>query len=197
MKIYKVGDSQKAACEICKAFVNTTFKLRNVPFSDGSGIVRNVLAGVCDYCDNVILLPHQSTPMVKKQLNRQPKPIESRLPAHMIDILNLVTLEIGGSTDFVPNLMKYYIHFLAGNAKLAQSISGYLKNDLAIGKAEKRLSLKGRRIYDELNSLKVISQLPTTTDLLKCIILKINDDVLVKRKAKTIEQLKAIMAVVE
>ena len=196
MKIFKVGESQQAACDKCQSFENATFQLRDVPFSDGDGIVKNVLVGICDKCDSVTVLPHQSTPSVKKQLEQQRRPIESRIPAHMIDILNLVTLEIGGSTDFVPNLMKYYIHALASNEKTAGTISHYLKSDLATGKADKRLSLKGRQIYDEVASLKSLSHIDNTTDLMKGIILKINDDVLVKRKVKSIQQLKNIMAAV-
>ncbi len=63
MKILKVGDSQKAACEKCQSFVNTTFKLRDVTLSKNSGKVKNTLVGVCDKCDSVILIPHQSTPI--------------------------------------------------------------------------------------------------------------------------------------
>jgi len=159
MKIFKVGESQKAACEICQSFENATFKLRDVPFSDGKGIVKNVLVGVCDKCDSVTVLPHQSTPAVKKQYEAKRKPVEGRLPAHLIDIF-------------------------------------YLKSDLAIGKAEKRLSLKGRQIYDELDLLKSLAHIENTTDLLKSIILKINDDVLIKRKPKSIENLRNIMAAV-
>lgn len=196
MKIFKVGESQKAACEKCQSFENATFKLRDVPFSDGKGIVKNVLVGVCDKCDSVTVLPHQSTPAVKKQYEAKRKPVEGRLPAHLIDILNLATLEIGASTDFVPSLMKYYIHSLATNEKAAKNIARYLKSDLAIGKAEKRLSLKGRQIYDELDLLKSLAHIENTTDLLKSIILKINDDVLIKRKPKSIENLRNIMAAV-
>ena len=66
MKVLKVGDTKKAACNSCESFENITFKLRDTPFSDGSGIVKNVLVGVCDRCDLVAVLPHQSTPAVKK-----------------------------------------------------------------------------------------------------------------------------------
>ena len=40
MKIFKVGDTQQAVCETCKSIENATFALRDVPFSDGSGIVK-------------------------------------------------------------------------------------------------------------------------------------------------------------
>lgn len=196
MKIFKVGESQKAACEKCHSFENARFQLRDVPFSDGTGIVKKVLVGVCDKCDSIIVLPHQSTPAVKRQYEIKRKPVEGRLPAHLIDILNLATLEIGASTDFLPSLMKYYVHSLVTNEKTAKDIARYLKSDLASGKAEKRISLKGRQIYDELNYLKTLTQIENTTDLLKSIILKINDDILIKRKSKQIENLKSIMAAV-
>lgn len=194
MKIFKVGDSQKAICENCRSLENATFKLRDVPFSDGSGLVKNVLVGVCDKCNEVSILPHQSMPVVKKQLEALRKPIESRLPAHMVDILNLATLELGGSTDFVPNLVKYYIHTLATNKKSARNIALFLKSDLATGKAEKRLSLKGRQIYSDIETLKTISHISNTTDLIKSVILKINDDVLVNKEPKSTKQLKDIIA---
>ncbi len=194
MRIFKVGDSQKALCGSCRSLENATFMLRDVPFSDGSGVVKNVLVGVCDKCDHVSILPHQSTPVVKKELESQRRPVESRLPAHMVDILNLATLELGGSTDFVPNLVKYYIHTLATNEKSAKTIARYLNSDLATGKAEKRLSLKGRQIYADIETLKTISHINNTTDLIKSVILKINEDVLVKKKPKSTRHLKDIMA---
>jgi len=196
MKIFKVGDSQKSICENCRSLENATFTLRNVPFSDGRGIVKNVLVGVCDKCDEVSILPHQSTPVVKKQLEAQRKPIESRLPAHMLDILNLASSEICGSIDFVPHLMKFYIHSLVADEKAASKIAKYLTSDLAVGKAEKRLSLKGRKIYDDVDTLKSIANINNTTDLIKSIILKINEDVLIKKKPRPIQQLRNIAAAV-
>ena len=71
MTLLKVGDKGKAACDTCKAFVTTTYSLKNVPFSDNSGVVANLLVGVCDGCESVVTLPHQSTPAVKEQLEQQ------------------------------------------------------------------------------------------------------------------------------
>jgi len=154
MKILKVGDTKKAACDSCKSFQDVTFKLRDIPFSDGTGIVKNVLVGVCNNCDSVAVLPHQSTPAVKKQLEVQRKSLESRVPAHMIDILNLASDKIGGGTEFVPNIMKFYIHSLSINAISPSNISRYLETDLAKGEAQKRISIKGRHLEQELLILK-------------------------------------------
>ena len=70
MKIFKVGESLKAACSTCQSFENATFPLRDVPFSDGTGVVK-VLVGVCDKCESVTVLPHQSTPAVKRHDMKQ------------------------------------------------------------------------------------------------------------------------------
>lgn len=194
MNILKVGDTKKAACNTCESFQDVTFQLRDTPFSDDSGIVKNVLVGVCNACDSVAVLPHQSTPAVKKQLEKQRKSLESRVPAHMIDILNLVSDKLGGGTEFVPNILKYYIHALSNNDISSNNISKYLKLPLAKGVAQKRISLKGRFLEEELKSLKELINVGSTTDLLKIVVLKINDDVLVNERPKPISQLRNIMA---
>ncbi len=194
MEILKVDDTKKAACNKCKSFEDVTFKLRDAPLSDGSGIVKNVLVGVCNKCDSIAVLPHQSVPAIQKHLEIQRKSIESRVPAHMIDILNLASSELGGGSDFAPNLIKYYIHMLA-NTKISQTkITNYLNSSLAEGKAQKRISIKGRHVTEELNALKKITNINATTDLIKVIVLRINDDVLVNKKQNTIKQLKNIVA---
>jgi hypothetical protein len=68
MKLFKIGDVQKAACEKCKAFVDATFMLRDVPLSDGSCIVANVLVGVCNQCGSVTVLPQQESELVKSAI---------------------------------------------------------------------------------------------------------------------------------
>ncbi len=196
MKILKVGDTQKAACNKCKSFEAVTFKLRDVPFSDGSGIVKNVLAGVCDQCDSIAVLPHQSTPAVKRQLEVQRKALESRVPAHLVDILNLASVELSGGIEFVPTLMKFYIHSLSNKNISPYGISKYLNSDLAKGKAQKRISLKGRLVADDLNHLKEITNIKKTTDLIKSVVLKINDDILVKKKSRAIRQLKDVVSAI-
>lgn len=192
MKIFKVGDKQKAVCESCQSVTNVTFVLRNVPFSDGSGIVRNVLVGVCDSCDESVVIPHQSTPAIKKRFDAQRKSIEIRVPAHMVDILNLASMELSGGTHFANALIKFYLHTLSEEKKSLGWLSKYLESDLAKGSAQKRISLKGKQVVDEIEIIKINAEIISTTDLLKAVLLKINDDVLVRPKVKVIRQLKGI-----
>lgn len=194
MNILKVGDSQQAACANCQSFQNMTFTLRDVPLSDESGIVENVLVGVCDSCDHVGVLPHQSTPIVQKQLQQQRRPVESRVPAHMIDILNLASIEISGTVDFVPALMKFYLYCLSNDELSAKTINDYLQTDLARGKSQKRISLKGRRVIDDIEQLKQVTNIKSTTDIIKGIVLKMNDDLLVNKNQEKLTQLRGIVA---
>lgn len=194
MKILKIGDSQKAACANCQSFQDMTFALRNVPLSDDSGMVENVLVGVCDNCNHVGILPHQSTPIVQKQLQLQRRPVESRVPAHMIDILNLASVEISGTVDFAPALMKFYLYCLSNDELSAKTINDYLQTDLAKGKSQKRISLKGRRVIDDIEQLKQVTNIKSTTDIIKGIVLKMNDDLLVNKNQEKLSQLRGIVA---
>lgn len=196
MKIYKVGDKSKAICHICKAIKETTFKLRDVPFSDGAGVVKDVMVGVCNTCDTVVSMPSQSTPKVQRVIEEKRKSVEARVPAHMIDILNAASYELCGSIEFVPELIKYYIVKLSSKDKIftTKSLSRYLKSDLAQGKQLKRVSLKGRRIAEDINILKVLTQIPSTTGIIKSVVLKINNDVLNKKNKTIIRQLKDVAA---
>lgn len=66
MMNYVVGDKSKAICEK-DGVVHTTFEVRDLPFDDGSGIVRDILVSVCDECGEVVAIPSQSTPEIKSQ----------------------------------------------------------------------------------------------------------------------------------
>lgn len=195
MKIYKVGDTHKAICNNCASLNGITYKLKDVPVSDGFGVVKNVLVGTCDKCDSVAVLPHQSTPLIKKHIEKKRMPVEARMPAHMIDILNLASMNLSGNIGFVPNLLKFYIHSLSSNKMPKKSIMKYFASSLFDGRADKRLSLKGESIYDEVELIKnELEELSSTTDLLKGITLKIKEDILEDKTPEVREKLKSIVA---
>lgn len=196
MDILKVGDQEKGVCDKCAAFVTLTYQLRDVPFSDGCGLVKQVLVGVCEQCDQVCILPQQSTPGVKRALEKQRKPVESRVPAHMVDILNLASVEVGCGTEFIPYIVKYYLHALASRQMSSKRLSGYLTTDLAKGKAEKRISLKGQHVVEEVSELKALTHIESTSDLIRGVILKINDDIVQNKRTKPLNELRGIAAAV-
>ncbi len=192
MKILKVGDKSQAICNSCKAVVPTTYTLRDVPFDDGDGEVKNVLVSVCDTCDSICSLPHQSTPAVRKALETKRKPIECRVPAHMIDILNLACTQIGCETDFRTQMFKYYIHKIAYDDAALAELSSFKDNELIEGKPEKRISLKGRHVKADLDRILYRTSLTKTTDIIKLITIKIKTEILDMKKPEPIKELRTI-----
>lgn len=63
--IWSVGDATLAVCQSCIAMVSATYRVRDVPFDDGSGVVNAILVAVCDGCSEVIAIPAQSVPAIK------------------------------------------------------------------------------------------------------------------------------------
>ncbi|AYD05263.1 hypothetical protein [Neorhizobium sp. NCHU2750] len=66
MKLYQPGDTSKAICPHCGTLVSTTLAYRDVPFDDGTGMVRGILAAVCDKCEALVSIPVQSTPIIRR-----------------------------------------------------------------------------------------------------------------------------------
>jgi hypothetical protein len=66
MNFYYKGHHSRAMCSSCKAMRPTTFDYRDMPFSDGSGTVADVLVGVCQVCDQAIQIPAQSMAAISK-----------------------------------------------------------------------------------------------------------------------------------
>ena len=111
-----------------------------------------------------------------------------------MDILNLASSELGAATEFSPSLIKFYIHGLAEGDISSANLSAFLTSDLAQGKANKRLSLKGRYVAEEAERLKAQNNIGSTTELLKSVVLKIHDDILVHKRSKPIKALQHVIA---
>ncbi len=69
-RAYKTGDKSQAICPNCKKIVSTTFEYRDVALDDGSSTAPGILAGVCDQCNMVISIPGQSSPAIKRVIDR-------------------------------------------------------------------------------------------------------------------------------
>jgi len=196
MKIVKEGDKGKAVCQTC-GLTETTYRLRDVAFSDNSGIVKNILAGVCDKCDTVTSVPRQCTPKIKSAYNETKKSAEYRVPAHFIDILSLAASKIDYEMGDVLSkpLLLYYVHKLNSGVISGAKLKELLSSDLASAPSSKRLSLKiTERTERELSHVVEKTGLHNNTDVVKGIILKIYEDIVEPKKPKHLKELKSIAA---
>ena len=86
MKVYHEGDKAQALCHD-DGPVTVTYGYRDVPFNDGNGVAKNIMAGICDRCGQVIVIPAQSEPAISQARKRVEHSLEVNIPAAYIDIL--------------------------------------------------------------------------------------------------------------
>ncbi|TKI07443.1 hypothetical protein [Martelella alba] len=196
MKIVKEGEKKNVLCHHCGPST-ATYLLRDVDFSDHSGIVKNVLAAVCDKCDQVVGVPSQSTPKIKAQYDNIKSSMEIRVPAHYLDILNMATDQIAPELNesFHKNLLLYYLHAIYTGHFPADGLASLLHTELAEAKSSKRLSMKlSEKNKRELDEVMQQQGLTTRADVLKAIIIKIHEDVIRQKRPDYIAELKQMAA---
>lgn len=182
-KFFSEGDKSKAICSHCKKMVSTTFGYRDVPFSDGSGVVKNILVGVCDQCDLVVSIPAQSTPAISMARVKASDSIEAVLPAPYIELLDLACFKINPdfSLDLRKALLMFYVHrFASGTfeiSRLESASAALAKMPKLESKVRRRLSMKtSQRLASELESVAEKSSMKKT-QAIKAIIGTIQEDI--------------------
>jgi hypothetical protein len=199
MKLYEEGDKSKAVCSHCKQLGSTTFQRRDVPFSDGKGEVKNILAAVCDTCDRVVAVPAQSTPAIRETRQKEVRPIEAQLPAIYLDILDLAAymIDSASSTEFRKVLMMLYLHrFASGEYPRARLVNAHRSATERFqerrGAARRRLSMKVTpRIAEDLKTLMQQTTL-SQTEVIKSVIYQIQTDVIETQKPALLKELGAL-----
>ena len=200
MKLHYPGEKGRAVCQ-SDGLSSMTFDYRDVPFSDGSGIVKQILVGVCDICGEVVSIPPQSTPAIKAEREKAVVSIEASLPAVYFDTLDLACYRIDPETtvDFRKRLLLYYIHRAAANKRAARKIAR-LRADTAFGKAEKlgvkkRLSFKvSHNVSRSIDGLIETTKL-SKTDLFKSLVLQIDKDIVEPETPVNLAELRTLAAV--
>ncbi len=194
MKLYKEGDKSKAICSRCGQLRTTTFAERDVPLSSGTGVVRDVLVGVCDVCDEVVSIPQQSVPRVQESVRQARHSVEVRIPRHLHDALGLACHELGFGAESWQPLVRYYLRWAASKATLRKRLQALAASDEAVGKASARLSMKlNDSMYKLLQDIERdgIKQ----SDVLKGLIVQIKKDVLDDKRADVRKELQQLMQV--
>ncbi len=202
MRIFKEGDHSKALCDPCKEVVTTTFARRDVRFSDGSGVVKNLLVGVCDECGKTVTIPAQSTPAIARARKAAPESIEANLPAIYVDVLDFAahTIDSSASSEFRRVLLTYFVHRSALDPSSAKRLKKAHERAVVAypesrGAARRRLSMKvPSRVSHELRQLEQRTAM-NTTELIKSVVYDIQDAVLDKPQPAVINALRTLSAI--
>lgn len=202
MKFYFEGDKATAICNHCAAVVNTTYVRRNVPFNDGKGEAKDILVAACDTCNAVVAIPAQSTPAIKEARKAETKPIEARLPAIYLDILDYAMQRVtsAASTNHRRIFLSYYLHHFASRPQSTESIltlhsnakSHYAKcSSTKLRRLSMKVNSEIARDFQKIQSFSHLNQ----TEILKALIYKIDSDVVQEQKPDVIRNLAAFTAV--
>jgi hypothetical protein len=180
---FSEGDKSQAICADCKKVRTTTFGYRDVPFSDGRSMVKNILVGVCDHCGNVASIPAQSTPAISMARTKSSESVEAILPAPYIELLDLACFKIDPnfSLDLRKAILMFYVqHFASGAFELSRlkaSSKALAKRPSMESKVRRRLSMKtSQRLAHELDTVANLSSMKKTQTI-KAIIGTIQEDI--------------------
>ena len=199
MKRFTMGDKSQSICNECENLVSTTFQYKDVPFDDGNGCVKNILVACCDLCSGVVAVPPQSTPAIKAARQVAIKPIELNLPAPYVDILDLAAyvIDSDATAEFRKTLLMYYLHQCGDNKQGREDIKLRLEalrpdSEVFPAMPKRRISLK---ITPRLNDLviQLTQDLKVKkTELIKGLIMKIDDDIVNQNQPHKIEEFRRL-----
>lgn len=200
MKLYRAGEKISVICADCGAVRDATFGYRDVPFSDGSGVVKDILVAVCDECGGVVATPAQSTPAIKAARETAIKPVEVSLPAPFVEALDLAAFRIDpeATTEFRKRLLAYYIHRAAENEQPMQHLAERIARSAErfdLHAPKRRLSFKVTpRLSSEIDRIIKKSKL-TKSDLIKSLVMQIDEDILQPKFPHNMKELRRLAAV--
>ena len=198
MRIVKEGETRTLLCHNCGK-TSATYRMRDVDFSDKRGTVKNILAAVCDRCDEVAAIPAQSNARIKEVFEQSSSSLEVRVPAHYLDILYIATQKIDATLNenFNKVLILWYLHALTNGRYPQQKLKSFLTSDMANAKASRRLSMKiTNRQQAELNQLMLGQGMKKTSDVVKAVILKIHQDLVLEQDLSGLPELRNMAAAI-
>lgn len=195
-KLYVEADKGRAICDHCGKVVPTTFKRRDVPFSDRQGVACGILVSVCDVCDAVVAIPAQSTPAIKEARRHALRPLEANLPAVYLDMLDLAAYSVdsGNTTEFRKTLVTLYLHRFASGQYARQALldahaEAQSRYPERRGATRRRLSMKvTSRAAADLQIVVEATGL-NQTEVLKSVIFKVLSDVTAADKPALLREL--------
>jgi hypothetical protein len=148
MKILRGGDRGTALATDGRGWVPITYRYRSVRLEKTAVDVPNVLVGVDDATDEV-LVPSQSTPRLKAEREQvKEETIQVKIPHELDDVLAVIADRFKAPPKkFTPALLRYYLSEASESAKLRGRLVRLSGHPLASGRTGARLSFRSSREF--------------------------------------------------
>lgn len=143
MKIWKDGDKSRGLCPSCQRKTNIVFQRRSVTQSAPAVTAEAVLVAVCQECDGIAMIPHQSMPKLREAIQNPKETLNVRIPAHLEDVLYMLIDRVAhGWKNGTSPVLKYLLHEFGNNPKYARRVKDHLEDELAQGNAGADVSVR-------------------------------------------------------
>lgn len=175
------GRKSEAVCRHCKTLVSTTLRTRAYPLEESGIAVPGVLVGVCDVCDEIVTIPHQSTYRLRDaRARRKEHSLEARIPTHLEDVIHMVADRFSAPVqEFRPGLLRFYLRELANDAKFAERVRTLARSELAQAPARARISMRvPAPLLARAREKAREAGISTASEMLRGILLAAKEDVL-------------------
>ncbi|HEU0302576.1 MAG TPA: hypothetical protein VFR37_24160 [Longimicrobium sp.] len=172
--------------------MSSTFRVRTYRLEKSGIDVPGVLVDVCDVCDNIVTIPHQSSVrLLEFRRARKDESLEARIPTHLEDVIHLIAdrFEVPVQT-FRAGLLRFYLRELARDEALAERVRQLASSELAQAPARARISLRAPEgLLAEAREQARKAGIRTDAEMLRGILLAAKDDVLDRGDRKRIMRL--------
>jgi hypothetical protein len=188
----KEGDAETAICPHCKDRVTTHALVRTYHMHERGIDVPGVLLDICDRCDNVATIPHQSSVrMLEARVPLKEEQLEARIPTHLEDVIYLLAREFFAPVQaFRPAVLRFYLAELAVDPGLAERARLLAESDLADAPARARVSLRvPAELLAAAREQARAAGIAKDSDLVRGLLLAAKEDVLDGRHPERILQL--------
>lgn len=175
------GQKSEAVCRHCKKLVSTTIRTRAYALEESEIKVPGVLVGVCDTCNEIVTIPHQSTYRLRDaRVRRKEQSLEARIPTHLEDVIHMVADRFGAPVqEFRPGLLRFYLREIANDAAFAERVRTLAASELAQAPARARISLRvPAPLLARAREKAREAGISTASEMLRGILLAAKEDVL-------------------
>lgn len=178
--------------------VPVTYRYQDLRLDSGL-VVPNVLVGVHEDSDQVLVIPAQSAARIKEGREAAKEEVlEARLPRELEDVLALLAERYHVNTRrFSPALIRFYLHSATEQPPLARRLSRLARMPLAQGRQAARIKVRCElRLMVGLERLAGSLTSVSVSDLVRGAIVAAKEDVLDGRAHRRTAQLEAVAAAV-
>lgn len=197
MKIHTEGD-RGVALSPAGGEVPTVYVYRDIELDSGVKVC-DVLVGVDEATGEVLTIPAQSTPKIKRaRESAKDQSITARLPRELEDVLLLVAGHFRASTTkFAPALIRLYLAEATRDRRLAGRLLRLAGGRLANATRPSRITVRcSPQLAEGLSGLVTELEGASLSDLVRGAIVAAKEDVLDGRAGGRTDRLRAIATAV-